>query len=217
MAAESHRRAHRAIEEGRFKSQILPIEIKTRKGVTVFDQDEHVRSDSTEETLAKLRPAFRKKNGTITAGNASGLNDGAAAVVLMESALAEAKGLKPMAKLVAYAHAAVDPSIMGIGPVPAVRKLLEKPGLSIDEIDLWEVNEAFAAQALSVFKELNLDPAKVNPNGSGISLGHQSRASPWCYLCYHYCKGLVRVGTDWRSLRCCHLVHRWRSRPRRVI
>ena len=172
LAAESHRRAHRAIEEGCFKSQILPIEIKTRKGVTVFDQDEHVRSDSTEETLAKLRPAFRKKNGTITAGNASGLNDGAAAVVLMESALAEAKGLKPMAKLVAYAHAAVDPSIMGIGPVPAVRKLLEKPGLSIDEIDLWEVNEAFAAQALSVFKELNLDPAKVNPNGSGISLGH---------------------------------------------
>ena len=172
LAAESHRRAHRAIEEGRFESQILPIEIKTRKGVSVFDRDEHVRSDSTLEKLAKLQPAFRKETGTITAGNASGLNDGAAAVVLMNKADADAKGLKPMAKLVAYAHAAVEPSIMGIGPVPAVRQLLEKTGLSIDEIDLWEVNEAFAAQALSVVKELNLDSAKVNPNGSGISLGH---------------------------------------------
>jgi acetyl-CoA C-acetyltransferase len=172
LSVESHRRAQRAIDEGRFKSQILPIEVKTRKGVTLFDQDEHVRSDTSEEILAKLKPAFRKENGTITAGNSSGLNDAAAAVVLMERSAAEAKGLKPLAKLVAYAYAGVDPSIMGIGPVPAVRNLLQKTGLSIDDIDLWELNEAFAAQALSVVKELNLDLDKVNPNGSGISLGH---------------------------------------------
>ena len=172
LSAESHRRAQRAIEEGRFKSQILPIEVKTRKGVALFDQDEHVRSDTSEEILAKLKPAFRKENGTITAGNSSGLNDAAAAIVLMERSAAETKGLKPLAKLVAYAYAGVDPSIMGIGPVPAVRNLLQKTSLSIDDIDLWELNEAFAAQALSVVKELNLDLDKVNPNGSGISLGH---------------------------------------------
>ncbi|RLQ20958.1 acetyl-CoA C-acyltransferase [Seongchinamella sediminis] len=171
LAAESHRRAQRAIEGGYFREQILPIEIKTRKGVTVFDQDEHVRMDATQESMAGLRAAF-KKDGTVTAGNASGINDAAAALVMMEKGAAEARGLKPMARLVGYALAGVDPSIMGIGPAPAVRKLLEKTGVAQDEVDIWECNEAFAAQALSVVKELGLDPAKVNPNGSGISLGH---------------------------------------------
>ena len=171
LAAESHRRAQRAIEENRFDGQILPIELKTRKGVTVFKQDEHVRFDCTVQSMAKLRPAF-KKDGTVTAGNASGINDAAAAVVLMEKNAAKAKGLKPLATMVAYAVAAVDPAIMGIGPAPAVRQLLEKTGVSIEDVDIWEANEAFAAQALSVTKELGLDPEKVNPNGSGISLGH---------------------------------------------
>ena len=171
LAAESHRRAQAAIEGGYFKEQILPIELKTRKGTVVFDQDEHVRIDATAESMSGLRPAF-KKDGTVTAGNASGINDAAAAVVMMEKSAAESRGLKPMARLVGYALAGVDPSIMGIGPAPAVRQLMEKTGVSIDEVDIWECNEAFAAQALSVVKELGLDPAKVNPNGSGISLGH---------------------------------------------
>jgi acetyl-CoA C-acetyltransferase len=171
LAAQSHRRAQRAIEENRFEGQILPIELKTRKGVTVFEQDEHVRFDCTAQSLEKLRPAF-KKDGSVTAGNASGINDGAAAVVLMEKKAAEAKGLKPLAKLVSYALAAVDPSIMGYGPVPAVRHMLDKAGVAIEDVDLWEANEAFAAQALTVSNELGLDPEKVNPNGSGISLGH---------------------------------------------
>jgi acetyl-CoA C-acetyltransferase len=171
LAAESHRRAQAAIEGGYFKAQILPVELKTRKGTLVFDQDEHVRMDATAANMAGLRPAF-KKDGTVTAGNASGINDAAAAVVMMEKTAAEARGLKPMARLVGYALAGVDPAIMGIGPAPAVRKLVEKTGVSIEEVDIWECNEAFAAQALSVVKELGLDPAKVNPNGSGISLGH---------------------------------------------
>lgn len=171
LAAESHRRAQCAVEGGYFKEQILPVELKTRKGTVVFDQDEHVRSDATAEGMGGLRPAF-KKEGSVTAGNASGINDAAAAVVMMEKSAAEARGLKPMARLVGYALAGVDPAIMGIGPAPAVRKLVEKTGVSIDEVDIWECNEAFAAQALSVVKELGLDPAKVNPNGSGISLGH---------------------------------------------
>ena len=170
-ALESHRRAQRAIEEQRFGDQILPIELKTRRGTTLFDSDEHVRFDATSENFSKLRPAF-KKDGTVTAGNASGINDGAAALVLMEKSAAKAKGLKPMATMLGYAIAAVDPAVMGIGPVPAVRQLLDKTGVSVDEIDIWEANEAFAAQALAVTKGLNLDPEKVNPNGSGISLGH---------------------------------------------
>lgn len=171
LAVESHKRAQRAVDEGRFDSQIVPVEIKTRKGVTIFNKDEHVRADSSMEGMAKLRPAFAKE-GSVTAGNASGINDGAAALVMMEKSAAQAKGLKPLAKLVGYAFSAVDPSIMGIGPAPAVRSLMEKTGVSIDDVDLWEANEAFAAQALSVTKELGLDPEKVNPNGSGISLGH---------------------------------------------
>lgn len=171
LAAESHRRAQRAVEENRFEGQILPIELKTRKGVTMFEQDEHIRFDCSAESMSGLRPAF-KKDGTVTAGNASGINDGAAALVMMERSAAEARGLKPMARMLGYAVAAVDPAIMGIGPAPAVRQLLDKTGVSIDDIDIWEANEAFAAQALSVTRELGLDPLKVNPNGSGISLGH---------------------------------------------
>ncbi|MGB2420905.1 MAG: acetyl-CoA C-acyltransferase family protein [Porticoccaceae bacterium] len=171
LAAESHRRAQRAIEENRFDGQILPIELKTRKGVTVFERDEHIRFDCNAESMSGLRPAF-KKDGTVTAGNASGINDGAAALVMMERSAAEARGLKPMARMLGYAVAAVDPAIMGIGPAPAVRQLLDKTGVSKDEVDVWEANEAFAAQALAVTRELELDPQKVNPNGSGISLGH---------------------------------------------
>lgn len=172
LAVESHRRASTAIREGRFVSQILPIELKTRKGTTVFDTDEHVRQDVTLADMAKLRPVFARENGTVTAGNASGINDAAAAVVLMERGAAEARGIRPMARLVAYAHAGVDPNYMGIGPVPASRKALERAGLKASDMDVIEANEAFAAQALAVSKDLGLDPAKVNPNGSGISLGH---------------------------------------------
>jgi acetyl-CoA C-acetyltransferase len=171
LAIESHRRAARAITEGRFKTQILPVTLKTRKGDTVFDTDEHVRADASEPELAKLRPVFRK-DGTVTAGNSSGINDGAAAVVLMEAQTAERRGARPLGRLVAYAHAGVDPKVMGIGPVPATRTVLQKAGLTLADIDVIEANEAFAAQACAVAKDLGFDPAKTNPNGSGISLGH---------------------------------------------
>jgi acetyl-CoA C-acetyltransferase len=171
LAVESHRRAGRAIKEGRFKEQILPVTLKTRKGETVFDTDEHPRPDTTAEDLAKLRAVFRK-DGTVTAGNASGINDGAAAVVLMAGATAAKRGAKPLGRLVAYAHAGVDPKIMGIGPVPATRKALAKAGLRLDQMDVIESNEAFAAQACAVAQDLGFDPEKTNPNGSGISLGH---------------------------------------------
>ncbi|WP_250525893.1 beta-ketothiolase BktB [Caballeronia sp. GAWG2-1] len=172
LALESHRRAARAIEAGYFKEQILPITLASKKGDTVFDRDEHVRMNATAEDFSKLRPVFAKENGTVTAGNASGINDAAAAVVLMERGVAEKRGVKPLARLVAYAHAGVDPKIMGIGPVPATQKALERAGLSVADLDVIEANEAFAAQACAVTQELKLDPAKVNPNGSGISLGH---------------------------------------------
>jgi acetyl-CoA C-acetyltransferase len=172
LAVESHRRACQAIDQGRFKSQIVPVEIKSKKGVTLFDTDEHVRRDAKLEDMTKLKPVFQKENGTVTAGNSSGINDGAGAVVLMESGVARKRGLKPLARLVAYGHAGVDPKIMGIGPVPATRKALERAGLKLDQMDVIEANEAFAAQACAVTKELGADPAKVNPNGSGISLGH---------------------------------------------
>jgi acetyl-CoA C-acetyltransferase len=171
LAVESHRRASSAIKTGRFKQQILPVTLKTRKGETVFDTDEHPRADASAEDMAKLRPVFQK-DGTVTAGNASGINDGAAAVVLMAGDEASRRGLKPLGRLIAYAHAGVDPKVMGIGPVPASRKVLEKAGLKIADMDVIEANEAFAAQACAVSKELGFDPAKVNPNGSGISLGH---------------------------------------------
>jgi acetyl-CoA C-acetyltransferase len=172
LALASHQRAEAAIVAGRFKEQIVPIVQKTRKGEVVFDEDEHVRKGATAENFAALRPVFAKENGTVTAGNASGLNDGAAAVLLMSASRAKASNAMPMARLVAYAHAGVDPEYMGIGPVPATRMALQKAGLSLDQLDVIEANEAFAAQACAVSKELGLDPAKVNPNGSGIGLGH---------------------------------------------
>jgi acetyl-CoA C-acetyltransferase len=171
LAVESHRRASCAILTGRFKGQIVPVELKSRKGSTFFDTDESPRTDATMENLSKLKPAF-DKDGTVTAGNASSINDGAAAVVLMEEQAAKDRGLKPIARLIDYAVTGVNPEMMGIGPVSAVRKLYERTGLSNKDIDVFEVNEAFAAQALAVQRELELPMEKTNPNGSGISLGH---------------------------------------------
>jgi acetyl-CoA C-acetyltransferase len=171
LAVESHRRAGRAVEAGYFREQIVPVAVHTKKGATMFELDEHVRPTTTVDELAKLRPAFQK-DGTVTAGNASGLNDGAAAVLLMEQGTAEARGIRPLARLVAYAHAGVDPQYMGMGPVPATRKALHRAGLTVADLDVIEANEAFAAQACAVARELQFDPARVNPNGSGISLGH---------------------------------------------
>lgn len=171
LAVESHQRAARAQADRRFQSQILPIEVKTRKGVTLFDIDEHVRADANVEDMAKLRPAFDRE-GTVTPGNASGINDGAAALVLASQKAADEKGLKPMARILAWGHAGVEPGIMGIGPVKAVPIALKRAGLALSDIDVIESNEAFAAQACAVAQELGFDPEKVNPNGSGISLGH---------------------------------------------
>jgi acetyl-CoA C-acetyltransferase len=177
FAAESQARAAAAIREGRFQAEIVPVEIPQRKGGPLrVDTDEHPRPDTTRESLAKLKAAF-KKDGSVTAGNASGLNDGAAALVVASGERAKGLGAKPMARIVGYASAAVDPRVMGIGPVPAVRKALEKAGLGVDAIDLWELNEAFAAQSLAVARELKLDAARVNVNGGAIALGHPIGAS----------------------------------------
>lgn len=172
LAVTSQQRAAVAMAAGYFKEQITPVEIATRKGVVLFQEDEHVRASTTLETLAGMKPAFKKDGGTVTAGNASGINDGASAVVLAAGERVAALGLKPLARLVGYAHAGVEPAYMGIGPVPATRKVLERTGLKLADIDVIEANEAFAAQACAVAQELGFDPAKVNPNGSGISLGH---------------------------------------------
>jgi acetyl-CoA C-acetyltransferase len=169
---QSQQRAAKAIAAGIFKDQIVPVELKTRKGVVLFDTDEGVKADTTIDTLTKMKPAFKKEEGTVTAGNASTLNDGAGAVVMASADKAKALGLKPLARLVSYGHAGVEPEYMGIGPVPASRIALEKAGLKISDMDLIEANEAFAAQACAVAKELGMDNEKVNPNGSGISLGH---------------------------------------------
>ena len=172
LAAQSHRRAAAAAAAGYFKEQILPIEIPGKRGqITIVDTDEHVRPEVRLEDMAKLRPAFAK-DGTVTAGNASGINDAAAAVVLASESFVRSSGRSPMGKLIGYAHAGVEPRIMGMGPVPAVRNVLDRTGLKIEEIDLFEVNEAFAAQALAVIRELGLPPDRTNPNGSGIALGH---------------------------------------------
>ncbi len=171
-ATQSQQRAAAAIEAGRFKEQIVPVEIKTRKGVVLFDIDEGVKPDTTTDTLGKMKPAFKKEEGTVTAGNASTLNDGAAAVVMASADKAKALGLKPLARLVSYAHAGVEPEYMGIGPVPASKLALEKAGLKVGDLDLIESNEAFAAQACAVSKEMGFPNEKTNPNGSGISLGH---------------------------------------------
>ena len=172
LAVESHNRAQRATEAGYFKEQIMPVMLKSKKGDTPYLTDEHFRANCTLADMVKLKPAFLKENGTVTAGNASGINDAAAALVLMERSVAERRGLNPMARLVAYAHAGVDPKYMGIGPVPASKLALQKAGISVQDLDVIEANEAFAAQACAVSRDLGLDPAKVNPNGSGISLGH---------------------------------------------
>ena len=169
FAVESHRRAAKAIEAHFFESQIVPVEIKTRKGVEQFATDEHVRKEAKLEDMAKLKAVF-KKDGTVTAANASGINDAAAAVVLMEAKAA--RNLKPMARLVAYAHAGVEPHLMGLGPIPAVKRVFEKSGLKPADMDLIESNEAFAVQAMAVTRDLGLDPAKVNPNGGAVALGH---------------------------------------------
>ena len=172
LAVESHNRAQRATEAGYFTGQIVPVMLKSRKGDVAYAVDEHFRPNCSLADMTKLKPAFLKENGTVTAGNASGINDAAAAVVLMEAGTARARGLQPLARLVAYAHAGVDPQYMGIGPVPASKLALQKAGLTVQDLDVIEANEAFAAQACAVARDLELDPAKVNPNGSGISLGH---------------------------------------------
>ena len=171
FALESHKKASKAIENGYFQNQIVAIELKTRKGVEQFTTDEHVRKDVKAEDMAKLKTVF-KRDGTVTAGNASGINDAGAAVVLMEAAFAKKSGVKPMARLVAYAHAGVEPQVMGLGPIPAVKKVFEKAGLKPADMDVVESNEAFAVQAMAVTKDLGLDPARVNPNGGAVALGH---------------------------------------------
>lgn len=172
LALASHQRAVAAIAAGRFAEQIVPVEIASRKGTIVFDTDEHPRADTTLESLARMKPAFKKDGGSVTAGNASGINDGAGAVMLATEAAVRRLNLVPLARLVGYAHAGVEPELMGIGPVPATRAALQRTGLKVGDLDVIEANEAFAAQACAVARELDLDPAKVNPNGSGISLGH---------------------------------------------
>ncbi|HUY04966.1 MAG TPA: acetyl-CoA C-acyltransferase family protein [Rhodocyclaceae bacterium] len=171
LSLESQQRAVAAIAAGHFKTQIVPIEIQSRKGTVLFDTDEYPKADTSLESLAKLKPAF-KKDGSVTAGNASGINDGAAAVVLMEAGAAASAGMKPLARLVSYAVAGVDPSIMGTGPIPAVKLALQRAGLSVKDLDVIESNEAFAVQALCVSRGLDFDPVKVNPNGGAVALGH---------------------------------------------
>jgi acetyl-CoA C-acetyltransferase len=202
FAVESHKRAANAIAKGYFKDQILPIELKSKKGPIQFDTDEHVRSDVTAEGLGKLRAVFAKENGTVTAGNASGINDAAAAVVLMEKSVAAKKGLKPMARLVSYGHAGVDPKIMGLGPVSAVKSALAKAGLKLEQMDVIESNEAFAAQALGVSKELGMNPAKVNPNGGAVALGHPIGATG-CILTVKAMYELHRTGGRYGLITMC--------------
>jgi acetyl-CoA C-acetyltransferase len=193
LAAESHRRAANAIDKGYFKGQILPIEVKVKGGAVPFEIDETVRRDSTAEKLAKLKPVF-DKDGTVTAGNASSINDAAAAVVLMERGQAAKSGLQPLGRLVAYSYAGVDPKFMGIGPVPAVKAVLKKTGLGLKDIDVFEVNEAFAAQAIAVARTLELPADRTNPNGSGISLGHPIGATG-CILTIKALYELKRTGS----------------------
>src|SRR5688572_5369027 len=171
FALESHRRAASAVEQGYFRDQVVPVEIKSRKGVEQFTSEEHVRKGLKIEDLEKLKAVF-KKDGTVTAGNASGLNDAGAAIVMCSSGYSKQHNLKPMARLVGYAHAGVEPQVMGLGPIPASKRVFEKTGLKPSDMDIVESNEAFAAQAMAVTKDLGLDPAKVNPNGGAVALGH---------------------------------------------
>ena len=201
LAVESHQRAAQATQAGFFKEQILPIEIKVKRQTVPFDTDEHIRADASLEGMAKLRTVFNKE-GSVTAGNASGINDAAAAVVLMERGMAESQGLKPMARLVGYAFAGVDPKYMGIGPIPAIRNVLDKTGLSVADFDVIELNEAFAAQALAVVRELDLPLDKVNPNGSGISLGHPIGATG-CIITVKALYELQRTGGRYALVSMC--------------
>jgi acetyl-CoA C-acetyltransferase len=201
FSVESHQRAANAIAKGYFKEQILPVEIKDRKGSKLFDTDEHVRADVTIDNLAKLRPAFQK-DGSVTPGNASGINDGAAAVVLMERKAAEKKGLKPMARLVAYGHAGVEPTLMGLGPIPAVKLAMQKAGLKVSDMDVIESNEAFAVQACAVAKDLGFDPKKTNPNGGAVALGHPVGATG-CILTVKALYELARIGGKYALVTMC--------------
>jgi len=201
LALQSHQRASAATKAGYFKEQILPIESRVKGQTVVFDSDEHVKADTTLEKLAKLRPAF-KGDGTVTAGNASGINDAASAVVLMEASEAARRGLQPLGRLVAYAHAGVDPKYMGIGPVPAIRSVLARAKLSIKDMDVIELNEAFAAQALAVMGDLDLPLDRTNPNGSGISLGHPIAATG-CILTVKALYELRRSGGRYALVSMC--------------
>jgi acetyl-CoA C-acetyltransferase len=201
LAVESHRRAVLATDNGYFKDQILPIEIKTKAGITVFDTDEGPRRDVDPSTMARLKPAFDPQ-GTVTAGNASSINDAAAAVVLMERKAAEKRGLRPLGRLVDSAVVGVDPKYMGLGPVGAVRKVLERTGLTIKDMDVIELNEAFAAQALGVIRELDLPMDRTNPNGSGVSLGHPVGASG-CILTIKALYELHRTGGRYALVTLC--------------
>ncbi len=200
LALQSHQRALAAIKAGYFKEQILPIESKVKGQTVVFDTDEHPKETSLEK-LAKLRPAF-KGDGSVTAGNSSGINDAAAAVVLMEANEAQQRGLKPLGRLVAYAHAGVEPKYMGIGPIPAVRKVLERAKLDVKDMDVIELNEAFAAQALAVIRDLDLPLDRTNPNGSGISLGHPIGATG-CILTVKVLYELRRIGGKYALVSMC--------------
>jgi acetyl-CoA C-acetyltransferase len=201
LAVQSHQRAAAAIKAGYFKEQILPIESKVKGQTVVFDTDEHPKADTNLEKLAKLRPAF-KGDGSVTAGNASGINDAAAAVVLMEANEAQQRGLHPLGRLVAYAHAGVEPRYMGIGPVPAIRKVLERANLTVKDMDVIELNEAFAAQALAVVRDLDLPNDRTNPDGSGISLGHPIGATG-CILTVKALYALKRMGGKYALVSMC--------------
>jgi len=201
FSMESHKRAAKALEGGWFKSQIVPVEVKSKKGPAQFDTDEHVRKDLKIEDLQKLKTVF-KKDGTVTAGNASGLNDAGAAVVLMEKSAAQKQGAKPLARLVAYSHAGVEPHLMGLGPIPAVKRVFEKAGLKPADMDVIESNEAFAVQAMAVTRDLGLDPAKVNPNGGAVALGHPIGATG-CILTVKAIYELHRTGKRYALVTMC--------------
>jgi acetyl-CoA C-acetyltransferase len=202
LAVESHRRAAAATEAGAFDDQIVPVPVQTRKGTVEFRTDEHIRAGVDMDAMAKLKPAFKKGDGSVTAGNASGVNDAAAAVVLMERGAMEARGLQPLGRLVAYSHAGVEPKYMGIGPTPAIRKVLDRAGMKLDEIDVIELNEAFAAQALAVMRDLDLPEEKTNPLGSGISLGHPIGATG-CILTVKALHHLRRTGGRYALVSMC--------------
>jgi len=201
LAAESHRRAANAIDQGYFRDQIVPVEIKRKKDTVLFDTDEHLRRDVSPADMGKLRPVF-KQDGTVTAGNASGINDGAASVILASGSYAEKNNLSPMGRLVGYDHAGVDPAYMGIGPVPAIKNVFAKTGLGVADMDVIELNEAFASQALAVIRELDLPMDKTNPNGSGISLGHPVGATG-CLITVKALYELQRTGGRYALISMC--------------